>query len=415
MHHSSESSKARKPTGKADSEKFPLYLHKTGQFAKKVRGRVFYFGRDRSEALAKWQEQEDDLRAGRMVRPKSEAATATVSHACNLLLTQKRALVDSGEFSMRTWRDYQSAGKRLTEHFGRNRLLTDLRAQDFAEFRAVCAKGRGAVSLANTLRYVRAILKFSYDAELVDQPIRYGKALALPSQAVLRAVRHEQGPRMFTADEIRTLLDGKTVQQDGSDPEDISGALPTLKAMILMAINCGFGQSDCSNLPLRDIELDRGWHNFPRPKTKEPRRCALWPETVAAIREYLKVRPAPKEAHLKDRVFLTRFGDEFVKVRVNVKDEKTTVVPIDAVGLIFGKLLTKMEMKRPGVAFYSLRRTFRTVADEVNDQPAIALIMGHSAKADDMAARYRQTISDERLKAVSDYVRAWLFGKTERR
>jgi hypothetical protein len=36
--------------------------------------------------------------------------------------------------------------------------------------------------------------------------------------------------------------------------------------------------------------------------------------------------------------------------------------------------------------------------------------MGHAR--DDMASHYRERISDERLKAVSDHVRQWLHSKT---
>ena len=69
------------------------------------------------------------------------------------------------------------------------------------------------------------------------------------------------------------------------------------------------------------------------------------------------------------------------------------------------------------MGFYALRHTFRTVADESRDFPVIDLIMGHvpdsgggaSPFAVAMGARYRQRISDERLKAVSDMVRRWLF------
>ena len=37
--------------------------------------------------------------------------------------------------------------------------------------------------------------------------------------------------------------------------------------------------------------------------------------------------------------------------------------------------------------------------------------MGHSPAANDMAAVYRQRVTDERLKAVTDHVRKWLFAK----
>ena len=58
---------------------------------------------------------------------------------------------------------------------------------------------------------------------------------------------------------------------------------------------------------------------------------------------------------------------------------------------------------RTGLGFYTLRHTFRTVADEAKDQPAADFIMGHESPH--KSSVYRETISDERLKAVSDHVR----------
>jgi hypothetical protein len=71
------------------------------------------------------------------------------------------------------------------------------------------------------------------------------------------------------------------------------------------------------------------------------------------------------------------------------------------------KLLRRLGINgRKGLGFYTLRHTFRTVADEAKDQPAADFIMGHEVPH--MSAVYRETISDARLKAVSDYVQAWL-------
>ena len=58
-----------------------------------------------------------------------------------------------------------------------------------------------------------------------------------------------------------------------------------------------------------------------------------------------------------------------------------------------------------------MRHTFRTVADEAKDQPAADFIMGHETPH--MSSVYRETISDARLKAVSDYVRVWVFEEKE--
>jgi integrase len=57
--------------------------------------------------------------------------------------------------------------------------------------------------------------------------------------------------------------------------------------------------------------------------------------------------------------------------------------------------------------FYALRHTLETIGGETRDQVAVDAIMGHVR--DDMASVYRERISDERLKAVSDRVHRWLY------
>ena len=74
------------------------------------------------------------------------------------------------------------------------------------------------------------------------------------------------------------------------------------------------------------------------------------------------------------------------------------------------KLLKSLGIGRTGLNFYGLRHTFETIGGESRDQVAVDHIMGHAR--DDMASVYRERISDERLKAVTDHVRGWLFGKT---
>ncbi|MBK7404818.1 MAG: hypothetical protein IPJ41_09345 [Phycisphaerales bacterium] len=87
------------------------------------------------------------------------------------------------------------------------------------------------------------------------------------------------------------------------------------------------------------------------------------------------------------------------------KDSRAVVV--DAVSLEMTKLLTACGLKAPGRGFYALRHTFRTVADEVRDRPAIDLVMGHQSGSD-IAVHYVERIGDERLRTVTEHVRAWL-------
>jgi integrase len=118
---------------------------------------------------------------------------------------------------------------------------------------------------------------------------------------------------------------------------------------------------------------------------------------VAALREALASRPAPKEPADATLVFVTRYGGRWAKATGDGPVTKET-----------RKLLKRLGINgRKGLNFYTLRHTFRTVADEARDQPAADYIMGHEVPH--MSSVYRETISDARLKAVSDHVRTWLF------
>ena len=132
----------------------------------------------------------------------------------------------------------------------------------------------------------------------------------------------------------------------------------------------------------------------------------MWPETVAALREAIASRPKPRHEDDADLVFVTKYGKAFVRM-----SENGTGVPLDAIGPQLSKLLTFLQIDRPGLNFYALRHTFETVAGATRDQVAVSAIMGHAPHASDMSAVYRERIDDERLKAVTDHVRTWLWPK----
>ena len=86
-----------------------------------------------------------------------------------------------------------------------------------------------------------------------------------------------------------------------------------MKAMILLAVNAGFGNHDCATLPIRVVDLKAGYVKFPRPKTGIERRCPLWPETSAAAKAAIADRPTPKDAADADLVFITKYGQRWAK------------------------------------------------------------------------------------------------------
>jgi integrase len=373
---------------------FPLFPHATRRWAKKIRGKLHYFGpwEDPDGAEKKYLDQRDDLHAGRKPRPDTSAAT--VKGIVNDFLNAKRALVHSGELSPRTWMDYKQVCDLVVRQFGKGRLAGDVGPDDFAGLRNEAAKRWGPHRLGKAVQFVRVLFRHAYDAGLIDRPARFGPGFKRPSMKTLRLQRAKQGAKLFTAEEIRRMVDGAGVP---------------LRAMILLGINCGFGNSDCGNLPLSAVDLEAGWIDYPRPKTGIARRCPLWPETVQALKDALAARPVPKQPEHAGLFFVTRKGGSWFKRGQEKADgsgfeggEENPVKNETA------KLLRRLGINgRKGRGFYTLRHTFRTVADETKDQVAVDYVMGHEIP--NMSAAYRETISDERLQAVANHVHGWLF------
>lgn len=379
---------------------FPLTPHNSGAWQKKIRGQTYYFGRwarvvdgkltrvdgdGWNEALELYKLQADDLHAGRTPR-KTNGDGLTVMELCNRFLTAKQHQVDAGELTCRTFAEYRATTDRLVTTFGKNRLVVDLASHDFETLRAAVANVWGPVRLGNEVQRVRTVFKYGYEAGLIEKPLRYGPQFRKPSKQVMRKHRAQRGERMLDATQILTLLASASAQ---------------VKAMILLGVNCGFGNSDCANLTQSAVDLDGGWIRYPRPKTGVDRRCPLWPETVEVLKTAVSARPTPSDPEDSQLVFVTKYGNRWIRTR----GPKRT--PIDSVALEFGKLLRELEMDRPGVGFYALRHVFRTVADATRDLPAVRLIMGHSdGSIDDV---YREHIADDRLNAVVEHVHSWLW------
>jgi integrase len=419
-HHSSSKRCSRKAASrpKRPYPDFPLTPHPSGNWQKKIRGKIHYFGRwarrvngklERvegdgwKEALEEYKAVADDLHAGRT--PRAQRDGLTVADLCNHFLTAKLRQREAGELAVRSLGEYKQTTDMLVSAFGKTRLVSALAADDFEALRAQMADRWGPVRLGTEIQKVRTVFKYGFEAGLLDRPVCYGPQFKKPSAGVMRRHRAQAGQKMLEAVQLRAL---------------IAAAGMPMRAMILLGLNCGFGNTDCTNLPLTALDLDGGWVNYPRPKTGINRRCPLWRETVAALREALARRPAPKDSAATGLVFVNARGAPLVCIgetsRANETGERAGV-PLDrirkanrtdGVSVAFSTLLRKLSLHRAGLGFYTLRHAFRTVADAARDPVAIDLIMGHSEPS--MAAHYRERIEDGRLRAVADHVRQWLLG-----
>jgi integrase len=230
---------------------------------------------------------------------------------------------------------------------------------------------------------IKSVFKHAYDTGLIERPANFGKSFAKPNAKAYRKHENAKADQTFSCDQIKLLL---------------KHADANAKAMVLLGINAGFLNTELSELPRSAIKGD--YLEWPRAKTCTFRRVKLWTETKAAIDAAIKAGPIDGEL-----VFYRSKNRDFSDTQRNGRH----------IGRLFETVLHAAKIE--GHSFRDLRYTFATIAEEAPnlDPPAIRLIMGHTDSNNDMAARYRQRISDERLCAVCDHVRQWLFGSAAKK
>jgi integrase len=220
---------------------------------------------DPQKSLECWVEEKDELLAGRVPRSRESRRhphdTPTLRDLVNQFLTTKKKMLESGELSIHTWNGYDAVCNELVKAFTRDRLLTDILPEDFEGLRSTWAAKWGAVRLGSEINRARVVFNYAYKNGLIDRPMRYGEGFRRPSKKTLRLVRAERGPKMFEAAELRNMIDR---------------AGQPMKAMIFLAANCAYGNEDVAKLRFKSVELEKGWIDYPRPKTGIARRCPFW-------------------------------------------------------------------------------------------------------------------------------------------
>ncbi|MDX1926041.1 MAG: site-specific integrase [Pirellulaceae bacterium] len=388
--------------GKRKSSDCPLYKHPNGQWMKKIAGKAHYFGTDLEEALRRYALDKDRLAAG--LKPLRNDTRATLAELGNIFCDAKKKAVASGELERITYNQYERALKRLVAITSMNCLLEELRPIDFVHIKEELSKPserdpeselrggrvvkrRSALTVGNDIRAIRVFFSWVWQNGHIDSPVRTGTDFSPPSLKNARRKRATQSPKLFTPEQVKAAIEAAGVP---------------MKAIILLAINGGIGGKDIANMTVEQVGTKPEWLNLPRLKTGAPRRVWLWPETVAAVEAYRLKREHIMNADQLETFFLTRFGVPWIR-----SNEKTGV---DMISHHFSKLSAKV---CPGRTFYDLRRTFRTVGGETLDIEAVQLVMGHAAASGDMGAVYNQRIGDDRIKAVCEHVRKWLFGSVD--
>jgi integrase len=367
------------------------------QWCKKIRGKRHSFGvlSDPKAALARYQAEGPSLHAGLDAQKVRTSAGLTMGELVSMYSASRAIDVRNGDLSERSLGDYIDAGNRLLAVFGAKRPIDGLGPIDFAKLRESFRVG--PTRRGNLVIWCRQIFRWGHDSELCTLP-RFGKSFKGSTAKERRVLKASQGANLYTADEVRRL---------------ILAAPPALRVMILLGLNVGLGNSDCANLTFAHLNLERGVGDYPRPKTHVERQLHLWPETIAAIQAWATVRPSPADPEHADLVFLTRYGRPWVRGKHDAVGPELRKVAIE-IGIKTPVPRTRRAAGKPKPApaksrrlFYTLRHTFRTLADEAKDQHATFRLMGQVIAG--MAGTYVEKIDPDRLRAVTEHVYGRLF------
>jgi len=386
---SSRGRKANKPS--KPRKDFPLFPHDSGQWAKKCRGKLFYFGKwdDPIEAEKKWNRDKEALLDGR--NPDDSRHGDSIGWLCNAFMDSKQMQHDRGELSKSALNDYHKAAKHVAEFLGKGRRLDALVSADFERYRNSFPKTWGPTSINNRLRLVRVLFKYANDIEATDRTIRYTIGLKTVPKSVVRKDQATKPTREFTVDEVWRLYEA---------------AVTPMKAFVLLGLNCAYGTMDLARLRTDAIDFDNNWLGEMRGKTGVARGAWLWPETIQAIQEAIAAKPSlDRDATDTTGNYTRDMLESLAFITRNRRPWGADGEHNNPLATAFIKLKLAAGIVKAGVGHYALRHTFATVASNAKDPQAVDYVMGHLDPS--MSALYREGIDPARVRAVCEYVREW--------
>ena len=365
---------------KARSDKFPLTLHPTGQYCKKIRGKMHYFGADKKQALQRYLDQATYLHGCHDARAARSKSAMALKELCDLYLRYQHARVIAGELSPKHYSDQIDSLSKLASFLGRGRRIRDIATVDLQNYKRNLQNAYGSVHRLNLhLSIMKAMFHWARRNDILEN---------IPNiDAVSRGKIVCRERFTFDPPHVRKLLSKANVK---------------MRAMIWLGLNCGFGCTDCAQLKWKDLDLDTRRVRLARKKTGVPRNLPLWPETIQAVKK------VPKSGPL---VFYTEEGHPWVRTSCKtLGDGNQKYTTVNAVTSMFSRLMKKARIKAPrGTGFYTLRRTAATLAARSGDPFAVQRLLGHVNL--EMATRYVQDVSEQTDIVIDNSRRYLILGK----
>jgi integrase len=176
--------------------------------------------------------------------------------------------------------------------------LSDLNSAILSDFRQMLADN-SKISAATANLYINHIRMFLFWAENIH-------GLSHPPMGVIRKFRKYKVKKGHGREQNRSAISWEELEKLFA----AAGVVDTV--LLLLGLNCGFGNTDIGTLKLCDIDLEAATVSHPRPKTGVERHLILWPETVAILKTYINIyRGKPVNEEVGRLVFVGKRGNPF--------------------------------------------------------------------------------------------------------
>ena len=349
---------------KTRSDKFPLTLHPTGQYCKKVKGKMYYFGSDKKQALEKYLDQATYLHGcqNNLQQQKPTSDNMTLKQLCDMYLKYQYSKLQANDLTASHHNEQIGSLNKLMAFLGQNIDINNISTLDLQNYKRRIQKSQVSVCRLNLhISIMKALFHWARKNDVL---------VNIPNiDAVSRGkiVHHEKFT--FDPEQVNKLLSAADVK---------------MRAMIWLGLNCGFGCTDCSELKWSDLDFVSARVKLARKKTGILRDLPLWPETVKSLEKI------PKTGKL---VFYTSRGNPYIQTLLKTDgDENGKYTTLNTITTKFSRLIKKSGLVVPkGTGFYSLRRTAATIAARSGDPFAVQRLLGHADLQ--MATRYVQNVS----------------------
>ena len=214
MSNSTRSGKRRNPQSLKPYPDFPLSVHPTRRWCKKVRGKLHYFGRlddGWQPALELWEKQKPFLLTGRPVPvddvsgdDASDDAKRergyTVRDLVIAYLKHQKSQIENRELTIRTFADCHRTCEHIVSHFKKHKRLDDIRESDFAAYRSKLATKLSLGSLKNEIGRSKGVFKFGKAKRMFKEDVPYGVSFKPPSESNLKREQNAKPKRRFIRD-----------------------------------------------------------------------------------------------------------------------------------------------------------------------------------------------------------------------